>query len=50
MSSLSRCAAAIIVNSTATAMKPNGGAKPLSIHLSLPGHCGLRRIRGSLRE
>ena len=45
MSSPSRCAAGIIASSTATAMKPNGGAKPLSIHSPLPGACGLRPIR-----
>ena len=33
-----------IVKSTDTAMKPNGGAKPRSIHSQLPGPCGLRRI------
>ena len=44
MSSPSRCAAGIIVSSTATAMKPNGGARPLSIHSPLPGACGSRRI------
>ena len=45
MSSPSRCAAGITVKSTVTAMKPSGGAKPLSSHWPLPGRCGLRRIR-----
>ena len=43
MSSLSRCAAGIIASFTDTAMKPNGGVKPLSSHSPPPGSYGLRR-------
>ena len=39
-----------IASSTATAMKPRGGAKPLSIHWPLPGACGSRRIRWGMEE
>ena len=45
MSSPSRCVAAIIARSIATAMKPHGGERLGSIRRSRPARCGSKRIR-----
>jgi hypothetical protein len=50
MNSPSRCAEGIIASFIGTAMKPNGGARPLSIHSPLLGAYGSRPIRHSLHE